>query len=78
MQKKYIIILILSTIALINALYLSTKAYQLLHPVSGAIISSGCDINDTFSCTNVITHPLTMIGGIPFPYLALMVYPLIM
>lgn len=77
MKKKYIVILILAFIALGNAVYLSSKAYQLLHPTEGVTVSSGCDINPTFSCTNVIVHPDTMIFGIPFPYLALIVYPII-
>lgn len=77
MKKKYIIILILAIIALGNAIYLSAKAYQLLNPVEGVTISSGCDINATLSCTNVITHPDTMIFDIPFPYLAMLVYPII-
>ncbi|MFA6080627.1 MAG: vitamin K epoxide reductase family protein [Candidatus Gracilibacteria bacterium] len=77
MKKKYLIILILALIALGNAIYLSSKAYQLLHPVPGVIVSSGCDINATISCTSVIVHPDTMIAGIPFPYLALIVYPII-
>lgn len=77
MKSKYIAILVLALIALGNAAYLSYTAYQLLHPVAGITVTSGCDINPTFSCTNVIVHPDTMIAGIPFPYLALLVYPLI-
>lgn len=77
MKKKYIIILVLALIALGNAIYLSSKAYQLLHPVPGVIVKSACDINATMSCTNVIVHPGTMIAGIPFPYLAMIVYPII-
>jgi len=77
MKKKYIIILILALIAFGNAIYLSLKAYQLLNPVEGITVSSGCDINATISCTSVIVHPGTMIFGIPFPYLALLVYPII-
>jgi uncharacterized membrane protein len=77
MKNKYIVILILALIALGNAAYLSSTAYRLLHPVAGQIVKSACDINATFSCTNVIIHPYTMIAGIPFPYLALLVYPII-
>lgn len=77
MKKKYTIILILALVALGNAVYLSAKAYQLLNPVEGVTVSSGCDINATLSCTNVIIHPDTMIAGIPFPYLAVIVYPII-
>lgn len=77
MKKKYTLILILALVALANAVYLSYTAYQLLHPVAGVIVKSACDINATLSCSNVIIHPDTMIAGIPFPYLALVVYPLI-
>jgi uncharacterized membrane protein len=77
MKNKYIFILVLALVALGNAIYLSYTAYQLLHPVAGVTVTSGCDINPTFSCSNVIIHPDTMIAGIPFPYLALVVYPII-
>lgn len=77
MKKKYILILVLALIALTNAAYLSYTAYHLLHPVAGLVTRSACDINATFQCTNVIVHPDTMIAGIPFPYLALVVYPII-
>lgn len=77
MKNKYILILVLALIALGNAAYLSYTAYQLLHPVAGVTITSACDISKTLSCSNVIVHPDTMIAGIPFPYLALIVYPII-
>jgi uncharacterized membrane protein len=77
MKNKYILILVLALVALGNAIYLSYTAYQLLHTVAGVTVTSGCDINPTFSCSNVIVHPDTMIAGIPFPYLALVVYPII-
>gem|GEM_PF-1466119 len=77
MKNKYILILVLALIALGNAAYLSYTAYQLLHPVAGVTITSACDISKTLSCSNVIIHPDTMIAGIPFPYLALVVYPII-
>lgn len=77
MKNKYILILVLALIALGNAAYLSYTAYQLLHPVAGVTVTSACDISKTLSCSNVIVHPDTMIAGIPFPYLALVVYPLI-
>lgn len=77
MKNKYILILALALIALGNAAYLSYTAYQLLHPVAGVTVTSACDISKTLSCSNVIVHPDTMIAGIPFPYLALVVYPII-
>lgn len=81
MKNKYILILVLALIALGNAAYLSYTAYNILNPRSGLgggqLFKSACDINATFQCTNVIIHPDTMIAGIPFPYLALVVYPII-
>lgn len=74
MKKKYILILTLAIIAIVNAAYLSWSAHKML---TGVQVSLGCDINPTFSCSNVIIHPDTMIAGIPFPYLALVVYPII-
>lgn len=74
MKNKYILILTLAIIAIVNAAYLSWSAHRML---SGEQVSLGCDINPTFSCSNVIIHPDTMMAGIPFPYLALIVYPLI-
>jgi len=77
MKNKYTVILVLALMALANAAYLSYTAYQLLHPVAGVTVTSACDISPTLSCSNVIIHPDTMIAGIPFPYLALVVYPII-
>ncbi len=81
MKKKYAFILTFAIIAIINAAYLSYTAYHLLNPNTGLnggqLFKSACDINSTFSCSNVIIHPDTMIAGIPFPYLALVVYPII-
>lgn len=74
MKKKYAFILTLAIIAIVNAAYLSWSAHKML---SGEQVSLGCDINPTFSCSNVIIHPDTMIADIPFPYLALVVYPII-
>lgn len=77
MKKKYTIILVLAIIALSNATYLSSRAYQLLHPTSTEITASVCDITGNVSCTDVIIHPATMIAGIPFSYLAMIVYPIL-
>lgn len=77
MKNKYILILVLALIALGNAAYLSYTAHDLLYSFTGVVIRSACDINDTFSCSNVVIHPDTMIFGIPFPYFALVVYPII-
>lgn len=39
--------------------------------------SSFCDINSTFSCSNVLLSPQAQIFGLPFPAIAIMVYPVI-
>lgn len=72
-MKKYLIILSLSIVALFNAVYLSSKAYQLqfLNPDK---ISSFCDLSKTSSCTEVLKHPLSKVFGIPFPWMAVVVY----
>jgi uncharacterized membrane protein len=69
MKKKYFVILILSVIATINAAYLTYIAYS--------NSSSVCDISETLSCGNVLNSPDTQIFGIPFPAIALLVYPII-
>lgn len=75
-NKKFLIISILSFLAVINASYLSYKAYffRFIDP-SG--FSSFCDVSSLFSCTDVLRHPLSQIFGISFPWVALIVYPIL-
>jgi len=77
MKKKYLIIIILSLIAIVNATYLSQKAYyfQTLESYTG---TSVCDINDTMSCSIVLQSSYSKVFGVPFPYIALAVYPVIL
>lgn len=76
-MKKYIAIILLSLIAFINAGYLTNKAYFLKNtPVSERPMSF-CDINQTFSCTTVLDSPYAEVFGLPFPLIALFVYPII-
>jgi uncharacterized membrane protein len=70
-MKKFTVIMILAIIATINAWYLSCKAFGFF---SGKAF---CDINSTRSCANVVNHPAAFIGPIPFPMIALVVYPII-
>jgi len=44
-----------------------------LHPES----TSFCDINATYSCSDVLTHPAALVFGYPFPAVAMLVYPII-
>lgn len=74
-MKKYLSILLLSFIAFINASYLSYKAYIFIKDPLG--LTSLCDINKIASCSEVLRHPLSQIFGIPFPWIALLVYPVI-
>ncbi len=77
MKKKYLIIIILSLVAIVNATYLSQKAYyyKVLESYSG---SSVCDISDTVSCSIVLQSPYSQVFGVPFPWIALGVYPVIL
>lgn len=72
-MNKFKIILILSIVALFNAVYLSNKAYQLNY-LNPETVSSFCDLSKTSSCTEVLKHPLSKVFGIPFPWMAVVVY----
>lgn len=76
-MKKYLWIIALSGLAIINAAYLSYKAYYFRY-IGGLAFDSPCDINSTMSCTEVLKHPLANVFGIPFPWIALVVYPVLL
>lgn len=76
-MKKQTIIMILATVAIFNAAYLSNKAYQFMY-VDGPVTSSFCDLSQTSSCSEVLKHPLSRVFGIPFPWIALVVYPILL
>ena len=80
-MKKYIVILILCLIALWNASYLSYEAFHINQAIyygqSTEDISSFCDFSESASCTNVLKHPLSKVFWIPFPVIALFVYPIL-
>ena len=85
-KTKLIIISVLSIWAFFNAFYLSydwmfavESASSMYFPVGD--ISWGwsfCDINETLSCSAVLQNPLSQIYWIPFPVLAMLVYPIIL
>lgn len=75
-MKKSLIIIILCVVAIFNASYLSYKAYEFMS--SGLVSSSFCDLSQTSSCTEVLKHPLSRVFGIPFPWIALVVYPVLL
>ncbi len=74
-MKRLNAIIILAVLALINASYLTRKAFEIKN---GDISQWFCDLNGQISCTNALSAPEARIGGsIPFPMIALVVYPLI-
>lgn len=77
MLKKYAIIASLAVVAIINAAYLSYKAY-VYHYVDPYKLTTICDFSRFSSCTDVLRHPLSLVFGIPFPWIALVVYPLLL
>lgn len=77
MEKKtaFTAIAALCVVATGNAAYLSYQAYEIMN---GGGFGSFCDINSTVSCTNVLESPLSRVFGIPFPMIALAVYPVLL
>lgn len=76
-MKKYLVIVVLSCIALVNAAYLSYKAYYFRY-VDPLGLTSICDFSKINSCSEVLRHPLSNVFGIPFPWVALAVYPILL
>lgn len=75
-KQKLTIIIFLSGLAFVNATYLSYKAY-FFRFVDPQGLSSFCDISGVFSCTEVLRHPLSQVFGVSFPWVAFVVYPVI-
>ena len=73
-DKKLLTIAIISFIASINAAYLTYSAYQLKAKLSAW---SFCDLSQTFSCSSVFNYDFAWFGQIPFPAIALIVYPIL-
>lgn len=85
-KTKLIIITIIATIALWDAFYLSydwifnveqSKSIYFLPTWNISWWWSFCDINETLSCSAVLSNPLSQIYWVPFPVIALFVYPII-
>lgn len=67
----------LAVVAIINAAYLSYKSY-LYHFANAGKLSTICDFSKWSSCTDVLRDPLSLVFGIPFPWIALVVYPVLL
>ena len=76
-MQKYRLIIILSGVAIVNAAYLSYKAYFFRY-IDPQGLTSFCDFSSFNSCSEVLRHPLSNVFGIPFPWVALMVYPILL
>jgi len=68
-------IMVLSILGLINAAYLTYLFIE--QSLSKVPINTFCDINNTFSCTSVITSPYAQLFGISICTIALLVYPVL-
>lgn len=78
MRKTYLIILILSIIAIGNASYLSYHAYAFWFAENAdALRALPCDISASLSCSGILSNARALIFGIPFPMIALVVYPVL-
>lgn len=87
-KTKLKIILVIAILAFFNAFYLSsdwifwvdqvaqtsTSFYPIWNQASGWKF---CDINETLSCTTVLQHDAAQLFWVPFPVIALFVYPII-
>ncbi|MFB0964547.1 MAG: vitamin K epoxide reductase family protein [Patescibacteria group bacterium] len=75
LKTAYAFVASICTIALANAAYLTNRAFEIKN---GGGFDSFCDINSSVSCTNVLAHPLAQVFGVPFPMIALFVYPVLL
>ena len=78
-MKKFLIIITLSIIACANAVYLTYQsyAYERANELEKNTFSSFCDVNNQLSCTRVLQSPYAKFFGMPFPALAMVVYPVL-
>ena len=75
---KLKIIIILWFVAFLNAAYLTNMAFNPKTEVQKAANPYACDINSTFNCSDVVANPLAyVVPGVPFPLVAMIVYPVL-
>ncbi|MBP9779428.1 vitamin K epoxide reductase family protein [Candidatus Gracilibacteria bacterium] len=78
-MKKYLIIAVLAAIGVFNAAYLSYHAYGFWFGANAdALRFLPCDISSVFSCSDILKNPRALIFGLPFPMIALIVYPILL
>jgi len=76
-MKKLLTICIISILAFLNAVYLTIQNYKIEQAVDKWSVSSFCDLNNSFSCTTVLSSPYSKVFWLPFPAIAMIVYPII-
>ncbi|NTW15668.1 MAG: hypothetical protein HGA38_04880 [Candidatus Moranbacteria bacterium] len=74
-MKRFLVIAVLAALGIVNAAYLSYEAY-LIHFGPGEV-SSICNFSPTMSCSNALSSPYALFFGAPFPWIALVVYPIL-
>ena len=73
-MKKLYAIIALALVSMGNAIYLTINAFQYK---AGDTSKFLCDINDTLSCSSLFEFDFSWIFGVPFPAIAMVVYPII-
>lgn len=73
-MKKLYAIIVLALISMGNAIYLTISAFNYQAWDTSKL---ACDINDTLSCSSLFSFEFAWIFGIPFPAIAMVVYPII-
>lgn len=73
-MKKLYAILVLALISLWNAIYLTISAFNYKAWDTSKLF---CDVSDTLSCSSLFSFDFAWIFGIPFPAIAMVVYPII-
>lgn len=77
-MRKYLIIFVLALIGVANAAYLSYHAYDFWFGANAeALRNLPCDLSSMFSCSDILRNPRALVFGIPFPMIALIVYPIL-
>ena len=77
-KTKLSIIIVLAFLGIINAFYLSYEAYTIMHAAQNSIFgTSFCDLSESISCSNFLAHDRSRVFGIPFPWIAAVVYPVL-
>ncbi len=73
-MKKLYAIFALAIAAMWNAIYLTISAFNYASWDKSSLF---CDINNTFSCSTLFSYDFATIFWLPFPAIAMIVYPIL-